>query len=63
MVAVVAPVICWIVWQSVSKVATGAAFALRFLTEDRTAREVWDVLFTSAFLVNALVYVYFALGW
>lgn len=60
--ASLAPFLCWFVWQAVSRVATGAAFCPRFLTEDRTAREVFDILFTTCMLVNCAVYLYFALG-
>lgn len=61
--AALAPFLCWFVWQGVSQTTTGARFALRFLTEDRTAREVYDITFTSFSLLNVAFFLYFALGW
>ena len=60
--ASISPFLCWFVWQSVSKVTTGAGFSVRCLTEDKTAREVWDIMFTTCLLVNCAIYLYFALG-
>ena len=60
--AALAPFLCWIVWQAISKVTTGAGFSPRCLTEDRTAREIWDILFSTCTLVNTALYLYFALG-
>lgn len=60
--AALAPLLCWLVWQAVSKVCTSAGFSVRFLTDDKTAREVWDILFTACLLVNTTLYLYFALG-
>lgn len=60
--AALSPVLCWFVWQSVSKVTTEGGFSVRFLTDDKTAREVWDILFTACALINSAVFLYFALG-
>lgn len=61
--AALAPFLCWFVWQSISQTTTGARYAFRFLTEDRTAREVFDIAFTSCSLLNCAFFLYFALGW
>ena len=60
--AALSPFLCWFVWQSVSRVTTSGAFSVRFLTDDRTAREVWDILFTACAFVNCVLFLYFALG-
>lgn len=61
--AVLAPLLCWIAWQSISKAATGAAFSVRFLTDEKTAREVYDISFTSLCFLNVCFFWYFVFGW
>jgi hypothetical protein len=61
--AALAPFLCWFVWQSVSRTTTGGGYSFRFLTEDRSAREVYDITFTSCSLLNLAFFWYFALGW
>lgn len=60
--AALSPVLCWFVWQSVSKVTTDGGFSVRFLTDDKTAREVWDILFTACAFINCALCLYFALN-
>ena len=60
--AALAPFWCWFVWQAVSRTATGAGFSLRWFTEDKTAREIWDIIFTCCFVLNTAIFLYFALG-
>src|SRR4051812_43478447 len=60
--AALSPILCWLVWQAVSKVTTSGAFSVRFLTDDKTAREVWDILFTACAFINCALFLYFALG-
>jgi hypothetical protein len=59
----VGTVLSWLVWQEVSRIATGARFSLRLLAEDRTAREAYDVGFTCALAVNVVFFSYFIWNW
>lgn len=60
--AAAAPFLCWFVWQSVSRVTTGEGFSPRCLTDEKTSREIWDILFTTCTMVNAALYLYMALS-
>lgn len=59
----VAPVLCLLVWQFVSRIWTGKWAGYRFLTEDRTAREVVDIALTCAVLLNIIFCETYLFGW
>src|SRR4051794_8074788 len=46
-------------WQAVARAWMGSWFHLRLVLDDRSAREVLEIGFTSAFLINCVFVLYF----
>lgn len=51
-------VLCYCVWQLISKVTTDDWFSIRVVLSVKTSRELFDDLFTCFLLINLATFIY-----